>query len=93
MARLPRPYLPGRAQHIIQRGNNRVACFDAHEDYTCYLHHLKEAAEKYQVAIHAFVFMTKRVHLLATPQNEQSIERRSQPASRGDDKRLEGSTL
>jgi putative transposase len=27
MARLPRPYFPGCAQHVIQRGNNRQACF------------------------------------------------------------------
>ena len=54
MARLPRPYLPGCAQHIIQRGNNRAACFNTQQDYTCYLHHLKEAAEKYHVAIHSF---------------------------------------
>jgi REP element-mobilizing transposase RayT len=27
MARLPRLYAPGCAQHIIQHGNNRDACF------------------------------------------------------------------
>ena len=27
MARLPRLYLSGCAQHIIQRGNNRESCF------------------------------------------------------------------
>lgn len=27
MARLPRLYFPGCAQHVIQRGNNREACF------------------------------------------------------------------
>lgn len=26
VARLPRLYLPGCAQHVIQRGNNREAC-------------------------------------------------------------------
>lgn len=59
MARLPRLYLPGCAQHVIQRGNNREACF--------------YAAAKYQVAIHAFVLMTNHVHLLVTPQSEQGI--------------------
>lgn len=29
MARLPRLYLPGCVQHVIQRGNNREACFYA----------------------------------------------------------------
>ena len=54
MARLPRLYLPGCAQHVIQRGNNREACFYAEADYKAYLSFLKDAAAKYQVAIHAF---------------------------------------
>lgn len=66
MARLPRLYFPGCAQHLIQRGNNREACF-YDEDYPAYLSFIKEAATKYQVAIHAFVLMTNPVHLLATP--------------------------
>ena len=28
--------------HLIQRGNNRSACFYADEDYVLYLHHLEE---------------------------------------------------
>jgi putative transposase len=41
MARLPRLYLPGCAQHVIQRGNNREACFYAEADYKAYLSFLK----------------------------------------------------
>ena len=33
MARLPRLYIPGCAQHVIQRGNNREACFYDKGDY------------------------------------------------------------
>ena len=33
MARLPRLNVPGCAQHVIQRGNNREACFYAEADY------------------------------------------------------------
>lgn len=33
MVRLPRLYLPGHAQHVIQRGNNRAACFYDTADY------------------------------------------------------------
>ena len=72
MARLPRLYLPGCAQHVIQRGNNREACFYADADYKAYLSFLKDAAAKYQVAIHAFVLMTNHVHLLVTPQSKQA---------------------
>ena len=67
MARLPRLFLPGCAQHVIQRGNNREACFYTEADYKAYLSMLKDAALKYEVAIHAFVLMTNHVHLLVTP--------------------------
>jgi len=71
MARLPRLYLPGCAQHVIQRGNNREVCFYDEADYNAYLSFLKEAATKYQVAIHAFVLMTNHVHLLVTPSDQR----------------------
>jgi putative transposase len=51
----------------IQRGNNRSVCFHAEEDYQFYLHYLKEFAEKFGCAIHAYVLMTNHVHLLLTP--------------------------
>lgn len=82
MARLPRLYLSGCAQHIIQRGNNREACFYGEEDYKTYLTFLRESAEKHDVAIHAFVLMTNHVHLLATPENEKSISRMMQALGR-----------
>ncbi|UTA47809.1 transposase [Simiduia sp. 21SJ11W-1] len=82
MARLPRLYLPGCAQHVIQRGNNREACFYDEADYRAYLSFLKDAAAKYDVAIHAFVLMTNHVHLLATPSSEQSVSRMMQALGR-----------
>ena len=82
MARLPRLYFPGCAQHVIQRGNNREACFYAEADYKAYLSFLKDAAAKYQVAIHAFVLMTNHVHLLVTPQSEHGVSRMMQAQGR-----------
>jgi REP element-mobilizing transposase RayT len=41
MPRRPRLVLPHVPQHIIQRGNNRTACFYADEDYVNYLDWLK----------------------------------------------------
>lgn len=58
--------------HIIQRGNNRSACFYADEDYQFYLNTLKEQAEKYSCSLHAYVLMTNHVHLLLTPKREDS---------------------
>ena len=37
MARQPRLDLPGIAQHVVQRGNDRQACFAADTDYLRYL--------------------------------------------------------
>jgi putative transposase len=82
MARLPRLHLPGCAQHVIQRGNNREACFYTEADYKAYLAFLKDAAIKHQVAIHAFVLMTNHVHLLMTPAGEQGASRMMQALGR-----------
>ena len=82
MARLPRLYVPGCSHHVIQRGNNRQACFFEEQDYAFYLDKLREAAEKYEVAIHAFVLMTNHVHLLATPSDQYGISKMMQSLGR-----------
>src|SRR5712692_7337481 len=53
--------------HLIQRGNNRGACFFADQDYVRYLAHLHEFATKFDCAVHAYCLMTNHVHLLLTP--------------------------
>lgn len=72
MARLPRLYAPGVAQHIIQRGNNKQPCFFHTADYQFYLHHLRESAIRYGVDLHAYVLMTNHIHLMITPQEDGS---------------------
>lgn len=72
MPRRPRLAIAGVATHIIQRGNNRSACFFADEDYALYLDHLGELAAKFGCALHAYVLMTNHVHLLLTPQAPDS---------------------
>lgn len=67
MPRRARLRLAGLPLHLIQRGNNRGACFFAEDDYRFYLHHLGLLSRKYQCAIHAYVLMTNHVHLLLTP--------------------------
>lgn len=67
MPRRARLRIAGVPLHLIQRGNNRCACFFADYDYGCYLQHLGELAEHYACAIHAYVLMTNHVHLLLTP--------------------------
>ncbi len=68
MPRRPRVILPGVPLHLIQRGNNRQACFFAEDDYRAYLGWLQEYANATRCAIHAFVLMTNHVHLLMTPE-------------------------
>ncbi len=64
MPRRPRLAPPGVPLHLIQRGNNRQACFFADEDYRFYLEWLTEYASKSGCLIHAYVLMTNHVHLL-----------------------------
>ncbi len=67
MPRTPRYFLPGIPLHVIQRGNNKQACFFAERDFVIYLDKLNEYSRKFSVAIHSYVLMTNHVHLLLTP--------------------------
>ena len=82
MARLPRVCPVGVPQHIIQRGNNHQVCFASEEDFFAYSHWLKKYAEKFKVAIHAWVFMTDHVHLLCTPHQANGISQMMQGLGR-----------
>jgi putative transposase len=82
MPRKPRMYLPGIPAHVVQRGNNRTACFFADEDYQFYLECLREGLARHEVALHAYVLMTNHVHLLMTPAKEHSISRLMQHLAR-----------
>lgn len=82
MARLPRLYVPGCSHHIIQRGNNRDACFFDERDYAFYLQQLQISSEQFGVAIHAFVLMTNHVHLLVTPKAADSCAKMMQSLGR-----------
>lgn len=82
MARLPRYVIPGQPQHIIQRGNNRQAIFAADADYQFFRDALVDAAAAHGLTIHAYVWMTNHVHLLATPAFEDSIGKTLQSIGR-----------
>ena len=73
MPRKPRFHLIGIPQPVVQRGNNRHACFFAEADYLYYLDALGVAAEKYCGRIHAYVLMTNHVHLLVTPDRKDAL--------------------
>ena len=73
MPRKPRFFLPDVPAHIVQRGHSREPVFFEKEDYRAYLNWLKEASERYECAIHAYVLMTNHIHILATPKARNSI--------------------
>lgn len=82
MARLKRICLSGIPQHIIQRGNNREACFLSEADFAAYAHWLNKYSKEYRVAIHAWVFMTNHVHLLVTPETKDGVSKMMQSLGR-----------
>lgn len=82
MARLPRYTLPGQPQHVILRGNNRTDIFAAEDDYHFFKECLHTAVQQHGCDIHAYVLMTNHVHLLLTPQQENSISKTMQSVGR-----------
>ena len=73
MPRQSRLVLPGVALHIIQRGNNRQACFRRDSDFLLYLLHLRELASRHGCAVHAYCLMPNHAHLLMTPSTEDAL--------------------
>jgi len=72
MPRRARLTLPNVPLHLIQRGNNRQACFFADQDYRIYLTWLGEHAGKCGCRIHAYVLMTNHVHLLLSADDAEA---------------------
>ncbi len=64
MPRKLRLQAAGLPVHIIQRGNNRQACFFAAEDYRFFLDHLGKLTKRFHCSLHAYVLMTNHFHLL-----------------------------
>lgn len=73
MPRQQRYFIPNIPQHVITRGVDRQAVFFQAQDYTLYRKALRDAAEKSQCQVHAYVLMTNHVHLLVTPEQERSL--------------------
>lgn len=82
MARQPRVTLPGVAQHVIQRGNNRQLIFHDDEDRGLFSAWLSQYARQREVLIHAWVYMTNHIHLLVTPQSEVGLPEMMQALGR-----------
>ena len=73
MPRRKRMYLPDIPYHVVQRGNNREACFFDVQDYQFYLELLQQLLQRYSVHLHAYVLMTNHIHLLITPSDKTGV--------------------
>jgi len=82
MPRPPRVVLPGHTLHLIQRGNNRAACFVDDADRERFLAMLLHVSERTRCAIHAYVLMTNHTHLLVTAQEARAPARMMQTLGR-----------
>lgn len=78
MPRRPRGYLANYTYHIVQRGNNKEACFLEPQNYQFYLELWQEVATKNDVAVHAYCLMTNHIHFLVTPKTETGISKSMQ---------------
>ena len=73
MPRRARMYIGGLPYHIVQRGNNREACFIEEENYRFYLELWERISQQKAVAVHAYCLMTNHIHFLVTPEDETGI--------------------
>jgi putative transposase len=82
MPRQPRFDVPGVPVHLVQRGNNRQACFVDNTDRQRFLLDAREAMSRFDVAVHSYVLMHNHVHLLATARVRSAISRAMQALGR-----------
>lgn len=82
MARLPRLSLAGHVHHVLQRGNNRQPIFTSTDEQVAMLELLAQEARRHAVAVHAYVLMPNHFHLLATPEQADSLPRMMQAVGR-----------
>ena len=81
MPRLARFLFAGHPLHIVHRGVNRAACFRDDADRVFYLGLLQELLPPSGCDLHAYVLMTNHVHLLVTPNEDDSAARLMKPVA------------
>ena len=82
MARLPRLRIVDFPFHLVVRGTGRQAIFHGEGDRIFFHRTLAEAAAAHGMSVHAYVFMTNHVHLLATGASADSISKAMQALGR-----------
>ncbi len=82
MARLPRLVIPNQLHHVIAQGHSDQAIVRDAADYLAFVNWLRDAARQSRVAIHAYVLLPNRLHLLATPADDKGLSRMMQSLGR-----------
>ena len=75
MPRIARVCAVNYPHHITQRENNREDVFFDDEDKAFYLKTLSDYSKKWGLDIWAYCLMTNHVHILVTPEQEESLAR------------------
>jgi putative transposase len=75
MARFARIVVPGVAHHITQRGNLRQDVFFTDHDRRVYLAALRDHIREHKVRVLAWCLMTNHVHVIAIPDQADSLAR------------------
>jgi len=73
MPRAARVVIPGCPHHVTQRGNNRQDVFFVDDDRRFFLRQLRQAADRFGLAVEAYCLMTNHFHLVAVPKTEDSL--------------------
>ena len=79
MPRRPRAVVPEIPHHITQRGNRRAQVFFSDDDRRVYLAWLREYAEAAGVDLLAYCLMPNHIHLIASPQEADGLQRLLRP--------------
>jgi putative transposase len=78
MARLPRLVVPHYPHLVLQHGLERQPIFRDAGDYAAFQGWLRDAARLFKLAVHAYVLLPDRIHLLATPSDQPGLGRAMQ---------------
>ena len=73
MARMPRLVVPGYPHHVTQRGSRRMQTFFSDSDYQYYIDLLARYKNDTGVSIWAYCLMPNHVHIVAIPEEEDSL--------------------
>ena len=73
MPRIARVVIPGVPHHVTQRGNRGTEVFLDDRDRERYLEMLAEYSAKHGLLVDAYCLMPNHVHLVVTPEREESL--------------------